>query len=192
MGFFEILLLGVALSMDAFAVAVCKGLAMRKIDRHYAVIIALYFGFFQALMPVIGWAGGSYFKSAIESYDHWVAFGLLADIGGKMIWEALHPEETESAEKSDRLPVDHKELLILAVATSIDALAVGIALAIEDVRIVPAALLIGCTTFALSFLGVAAGNRFGSRYEQKAQIAGGTVLVLIGVRILLEHLGILG
>ncbi len=189
MGVIEILALGVALSMDAFAVAVCKGLAMRKIDRRYALVIALYFGAFQALMPVLGWAGGSYFKHAIEKYDHWIAFVLLAYIGGKMIWEAFRPDEDDSAEKAGSLTVDHRELLVLAVATSIDALAVGIALAIEDVSIVPAALLIGCTTFAISLGGVAVGNRFGSRYESRAQIAGGAVLIAIGFKILLEHLG---
>ena len=192
MGTAEIFILGAALSMDAFAVAVCKGLAMKKIDGHYALMIALYFGGFQALMPTIGWLGGSYFKAAIERWDHWIAFGLLAYIGGRMIWESLHPDKEEASENLDRLPVDHKDLLILAVATSIDALAAGIAMAIEDVNIVYAAGLIGCTTFVLTLVGVATGNRFGSRFEEKAGIAGGIALICIGIKILLEHLGIIG
>ncbi|MCF0150627.1 MAG: manganese efflux pump [Firmicutes bacterium] len=191
MGFFEILAIGVALSMDAFAVSVCKGLSMRKIDYRYSFIIALYFGGFQALMPALGWIGGSYFKQIIESYDHWIAFLLLAYIGGKMLWDATHPDEDEVTEKADRLPVDHKELLVMAVATSIDALAVGIALAIEDVNILSAATIIGITTFCLSFVGVAVGNRFGSKYENKATALGGLVLIGIGIKILSEHLGFL-
>lgn len=189
MSILEILAIGVALSMDAFAVSVCKGLSMRKVDYHYATVIGLYFGGFQALMPALGWIGGSYFKSAIEKYDHWIAFVLLAYIGGKMLWDAFHPEEEELAEKADKLPVDHKELFIMAIATSIDALAVGIALAIEDVNILFAAAVIGVTTFCLSFAGVGVGNRFGSKYENKATALGGIVLLCIGIKILAEHLG---
>jgi putative Mn2+ efflux pump MntP len=184
MGFIEVLLIGVALSMDAFAVSVCKGLSMKKVNYGHAAVIALYFGAFQALMPLLGWLGGSYAKSYIEKYDHWIAFGLLLFIGSNMIREAL--KEEEEIEESFRL--DHKELLLMAVATSIDALAVGIALAMDDVNIGFAASVIGVTTFVLSFAGVAIGNRIGARFQSKAQIAGGIVLILIGLKILAEHM----
>ena len=186
----EILLIGVALSMDAFAVAVVKGMSMKKVNYRHAAVIGVYFGIFQALMPTIGWFGGSYAKTYIENFDHWIAFILLAIIGGNMLKEALHPDgDEDSSEKEFRL--DHKELFVLAVATSIDALAVGITLAIENVNIALAAVLIGCTTFTISFFGVKAGNKFGSKYEKKSQIAGGIILILIGLKILLEHLGVL-
>ncbi len=185
MSFVEVLLIGVALSMDAFAVSVCKGLSMKKVNYGHAGIIALYFGAFQALMPVLGWLGGSYAKSYIEKYDHWIAFGLLLFIGTNMIREALKEEEELEAEYR----LDHKELLMMAVATSIDALAVGIALAMDDVNIWSAAAVIGVTTFILSFAGVAIGNRIGSKLQSKAQIAGGIVLICIGVKILAEHMG---
>lgn len=189
MGIIEIFMIGVALSMDAFAVAVVKGMSMKQINYRHAAVIGAYFGLFQALMPTIGWFGGSYAKSYIENFDHWVAFILLALIGGNMLKEAIHPDEEEGTAEEFRL--DHKELLVLAIATSIDALAVGITLAIENVNIAFAAVLIGCTTFTLSFFGVKAGNKFGSKYEKKSQIAGGVILILIGFKILLEHLGIL-
>ncbi len=186
MGILELFLVGVGLSMDAFAVAVCKGLNMRRIDKGQSLLIALFFGGFQALMPLLGWAIGRQFEAYITSYDHWIAFLLLAYIGGKMIYEALKGEESHGNGFSIR------ELLILAVATSIDALAVGITFAFLKVDILPAVILIGCTTFVLSLLGVVIGNRFGSRYQQKAELAGGVILILIGLKILLEHLGILG
>ena len=185
MGFIEVFLIGVALSMDAFAVSVCKGLSMTKVNYRHAAVIALYFGVFQALMPVLGWLGGSYAKSYIEKYDHWIAFGLLLFIGGNMIREAL--KEEEEIEEGYRL--DHKELLLMAVATSIDALAVGIALAMDDVNIWTSAAVIGVTTFTLSFIGVAIGNKIGAKFQSKAQIAGGIVLILIGIKILAEHMG---
>lgn len=174
--------------MDAFAVAVCKGLSMRKVNYSHAVIIALYFGGFQALMPFLGWLGGSFARNYIEKFDHWIACGLLLFIGGNMIREAIKGDDEEAAAE---YRLDHKELLIMAVATSIDALAVGIAMAMDDVNIGLAAGLIGCTTFVLSFAGVAIGNKIGEKFQSKAQIAGGTVLILIGIKILLEHLGIL-
>ena len=179
MGLVELLLIAVGLSMDAFAVSICKGLDMKEVNLKVAVVLALFFGGFQALMPLIGWALGSQFLGIIGPIDHWVAFVLLAVIGGKMLWEAFHEK------------LDLKELLMLAIATSIDALAVGISFAALSVDIVPSVALIGVTTFAFSIAGVFVGNFFGSRYEKPASIVGGVVLILIGSKILLEHLGIL-
>ena len=187
MGIFELFLIGIGLSMDAFAVAVCKGLSMRKIDGGQTVTVALFFGGFQALMPFLGWALGKQFEQYITRYDHWIAFVLLAYIGGKMVWEALHDRgEAHAANFSLR------ELLILAIATSIDALAVGITFAFLKVEIGLAAAIIGCTTFVLSLAGVFIGNKFGSRYKQRAEAVGGIILILIGLKILLEHTGVLG
>ena len=186
MALFELFLIAVGLSMDAFAVAVCKGLSMSRIDKKYTLLIALFFGGFQALMPLFGYFLGSQFSVYIERIDHWVAFLLLAVIGGSMI-----KESREAAEGEAYRGVNYKELLLLAVATSIDALAVGITFAFLRVEIVPAVLLIGCTTFVLSLLGVVVGNRFGARYKSRAELTGGIILILIGVKILLEHLGIL-
>lgn len=189
MGILEIFLIGVALSMDAFAVSVCKGLSMKQINYRHALVISLFFGSFQALMPVIGWFGGVYARSYIEKYDHWIAFGLLLIIGANMIREAVKGDEEQALNDGEKL--DYKELFILAIATSIDALAVGIAMAMDDVNIGLAASLIGITTFILSFVGVAIGNKIGAKFQEKAQIAGGIVLILIGAKILLEHLQIL-
>ena len=186
MALLELFLLAVGLSMDAFAVAACKGLSMKRIDKKYTLLIALFFGGFQALMPLLGYFLGSQFSVYIEKIDHWVVFLLLALIGGNMI-----KESREAAEEETYCGVNYKELLLLAVATSIDALAVGITFAFLRVEIVPAVLLIGCTTFALSLLGVVAGNLFGARYKSRAELTGGIILILIGVKILLEHLGIL-
>lgn len=187
MGFIEVLLTGIALSMDAFAVAVCKGLNMRKINYNHTLIIALFFGGFQALMPLIGWLLGKQFESYIVSIDHWIAFVLLAFIGGKMIIEALKGDEEEC---SSCIKLDIKELFVLSVATSIDALAVGITFALIKVNIWGAITTIGLTTFVLSAIGVLVGNKFGSKYKNKAEFAGGIILCLIGLKILLEHLGI--
>ena len=186
----ELVLIGVGLSMDAFAVALCKGLSMHRVNYAHAAVIALFFGVFQALMPLIGWVLGTQFARYITSVDHWIAFALLGYIGGKMIWDALH-EAPETAPCAGEGRLDLKELLMLAVATSIDALAVGITFAFLQVSILPAVATIGLITFALSFAGVAVGNRFGTRFQKKAEIAGGVVLVLIGLKILLEHLGLL-
>lgn len=188
--FIELFLIGIGLSMDAFAVSVCKGLGMEKINRKQAVIIGLYFGGFQALMPFLGWLLGSRFQKYITSVDHWIAFVLLVFIGGKMIVEAVRDKEVIEVVQKD-LPLDHKEMLLLAIATSIDALAVGITFAFLETPIVEAITIIGCTTFVLSILGVVTGNFFGTRYKKKAEIAGGIILILIGLKILLEHLGIL-
>lgn len=186
----ELALIGVGLSMDAFAVAVCKGLAMRKIDMRYAVILAVFFGGFQALMPILGWLAGIRFAKYIQAVDHWIAFGLLAFLGIRMILETIREKE-EKIERLDRLPVSLQEFFLLAVATSIDALAVGITFAFLAVRILPSASLIGCITFGFSIAGVLIGNLFGIRFKKPAAIAGGVILMIIGVRILLEHLGML-
>lgn len=189
--FIELLLMGVGLAMDAFAVSVCKGLAMRKVNKKQAVIIALFFGGFQALMPFIGWALGVQFESYITSIDHWIAFVLLGFIGGKMIVEAIKPEEDEEIEQMDA-PLDLKQMTILAVATSIDALAVGITFAFLKYPIVEAISIIGVVTFIICIAGVYVGNFFGSKYKNKAEFAGGLILVLLGLKILLSHLGIIG
>lgn len=183
----ELLLMGVGLAMDAFAVAICKGLAMRKVNKKQAVVIGLFFGGFQALMPFIGWLLGSQFESYITSIDHWIAFILLGFIGGKMIVEALKPEETVEIKEMDA-PLDLKEMFLLAVATSIDALAVGITFAFLDYPIVEAISIIGITTFCISVGGVYVGNFFGNKYKNKAEFAGGLILVIIGLRILFSHL----
>ena len=187
MGFAELLLLGVGLSMDAFAVSVCKGLAMKKATLKAELTCGVWFGGFQALMPLIGFYLGTLFAEAIQAFDHWVAFALLALIGGNMLKEALGEEE-----ECPCADLSVKTMFLMAVATSIDALAVGISLAmVGDVNIWAAVSLIGVTTFALSAVGVAVGNVFGSRYEKKAEMAGGVILILLGVKILLEHLGVL-
>lgn len=188
----EILFIGVGLAMDAFAVAVCKGLAMRKVNKKQALIIGLFFGGFQALMPFIGWVLGIRFQSYITSVDHWVAFILLGIIGGKMIWEALSDKEEEIPDEKMDQELDLKEMLVLAIATSIDALAVGITFAFLQYPIVEAISIIGVVTLIISIAGVYIGNFFGVRYKKRAELAGGIILVLIGLKILLEHLGILG
>ena len=187
----EIFLIGIGLSMDAFAVAICKGLAMPdKVDRKGALLIALYFGVFQAVMPALGWLLGSQFARYVTQMATWIAFVLLAWIGGSMIRESLSKEEKEEAEMG---AVSHKELLVLAVATSIDALAVGVTFSMLElaVSIGVAVALIGCTTFIISLGGVYVGNVFGARYKSKAEFVGGAILILIGVKILLEHFGVL-
>ena len=189
--FIELFLLGVGLSMDAFAVSVCKGLGMRKLNKKQAVIIGLYFGGFQALMPLIGWLLGSQFQKYITSIDHWIAFILLGFIGGKMIIEAVREWNEEEIVEVTDAPIDHKNMLVLAVATSIDALAVGITLAFLKVNIWAAASFIGVTTFIISAAGVKIGHVFGEKYTKKAELAGGLILMGIGVKILLEHLGVI-
>lgn len=187
----EIFLIGIGLSMDAFAVAICKGLAMPdKVDRKGALLIALYFGVFQAVMPALGWLLGSQFARYVTQMAPWIAFVLLAWIGGSMIRESLSKEEKEEAEMG---AVSHKELLVLAVATSIDALAVGVTFSMLElaVSIGAAVALVGCTTFVISLGGVYVGNVFGARYKGKAEFVGGAILILIGVKILLEHFGVL-
>lgn len=185
----EFLLLGVGLAMDAFAVSICKGLAMRKVNKKQAVIIALFFGGFQAIMPVIGWLLCKGFQTYIEAFDHWIAFALLAFIGVKMIIETLREKEDDVVIEEMDPPLDMKEMLMLAIATSIDALAVGISLAALNRPIVESAAIIGVVTFVISIIGVYIGNFFGNRYKKRAELTGGIILVLIGVKILCEHMG---
>ena len=187
MDLIELFLIAVGLSMDAFAVSVCKGLAMPKCTFKKAAIVGLWFGGFQALMPAIGYILGAQFQEAIASIDHWIAFVLLALIGGNMIHEALDNDE-EEADAS----LDVKPMFLLAVATSIDALAIGITFAFLKVNIIPAVCFIGIVTFIISFAGVKIGNVFGARYKNKAEIVGGVILIMLGLKILLEHLGFLG
>ena len=187
MGIVELLLTAIALSMDAFAVSVCKGLGMRRMRYDQALVISLYFGVFQALMPLIGWLLGTSFSRYIQAFDHWIAFVLLAFLGGKMLWDVFHEKEDGEQESAERR-LDHRELFMLAIATSIDALAVGIAFACLEVNIWRSVSIIGVTTLVISFAGVWIGNRFGNRFQKKAEIAGGLVLILIGVKILAEHL----
>lgn len=186
MTLFNLFLIAVGLSMDAFAVSVCKGLAMEKAPLKKAAIAGIWFGGFQALMPLVGYLLGSQFEKNITSIDHWIAFILLGLIGGNMIKESFSKEEEETSST-----MYFKEMFLLAVATSIDALAVGITFAFLQVNILPAVSLIGITTFVLSVIGVKVGNLFGSRYKSRAELAGGIILILIGIKILLEHLGIL-
>ena len=187
MGFTALFFLAIGLSMDAFAVSICKGLSMKKAGFRESAVCGVWFGGFQAIMPMIGYFLGTLFADTIEAFDHWVACGLLVVIGINMLKEAFSKdEETHDADLSA------KAMFIMAVATSIDALAVGISLAMAgDVNIFTAVLLIGVTTFTLSAAGVKIGNVFGSRFEKKAQIAGGVILILLGLKILLEHLGVL-
>lgn len=185
MGIFEIILIGISLAMDAFAVAVCKGLAMPKVDWKKAVIIALYFGVFQALMPIIGYFLGISFSDMVTKIDHWIAFSLLAVIGGNMIKESY---DDELEKRNDN--VDFKTMIVLAIATSIDALAVGVTFSFLKTDILISASFIGIITFLMSLLGVKIGNVFGDKFQNKAEFAGGTILILIGLKILTEHLGI--
>ena len=190
MGFWELLLTGVGLAMDAFAVSIAKGLGMRRVNYRHALVIALFFGGFQALMPLAGWALGSQFAAFVTPVDHWVAFVLLAFIGGKMLWDALHGKEDAQGDEGQGERLDIGQLVVLAVATSIDALAVGITFAFLQVNIVVAVACIGVVTFVLCFAGVVVGNQFGARWEKPSQMVGGIVLILIGARILLGHLGL--
>ena len=188
----ELLLLAVGLSMDAFAVSVCKGLAMKKATLKAGLTCGIWFGGFQALMPLIGFFLGTLFAEAIEAIDHWVAFVLLAIIGANMLKEAFSRDEECDCGCDKDADMSVKTMFIMAVATSIDALAVGISLAMAgNVNIFAAVALIGVCTCVLSACGVKIGNVFGSRYEKKAQMAGGFILILLGLKILLEHLGIL-
>ena len=188
MGFLELLLLAVGLSMDAFAVSICKGLCMKKAGLKEGSICGAWFGGFQALMPLIGFFLGTLFADAIEAFDHWVAFGLLAIIGINMLKEAFSKCDCEEHDAD----LSFKTMLIMAIATSIDALAVGISLAMAgEVNIWLAIGLIGAVTFAMCAFGVKIGSVFGNKFEKKAQVAGGVILILLGVKILLEHLGVL-
>lgn len=186
MGFIELVVLSIGLAMDALAVSICKGLAMSKMKWKNAVIVGLYFGIFQGLMPVIGYLLGMSFQDAITNIDHWIAFILLAGIGLNMIKEALSKDKEEANDS-----VKFKDMIILAIATSIDALAVGVTFAFLKVNIVLSVSLIGIITFIISVVGVKIGNIFGDKYEKKAELAGGIILILLGIKILLEHLHII-
>jgi Predicted membrane protein len=186
MGIAELLILAIGLSMDAFSVSICQGLCTNKFSYRTALLCGLWFGGFQALMPVIGYFLGIQFESFIVSIDHWIAFGLLVLIGSNMIREAFLPDDKES-----NCSLNPKNMFVLAVATSIDALAVGITFAFLQVNIWLAVLIIGLTTFAFSAIGSKIGNTFGSNYQSKAEITGGVILILIGLKIFLEHLGII-
>ena len=186
MSILELFILAVGLSMDAFAVSVCKGLSLGKIKPKHMCIAGGWFGGFQALMPLIGYFLGSFFAEMIEKYDHWVAFVLLAIIGGNMIKESFGKDEKVDSS------MDVKSMLLLAIATSIDALAVGVTFAFLQVQIVPAVSFIGVITFIFSAVGVKIGSLFGTKYKSKAELFGGIVLVLIGIKILLEGIGVLG
>lgn len=187
MGILELLLLAVGLSMDAFAVAVCKGLSTKEVKWKHYLVVGVWFGGFQALMPTVGYILGSSFEKYIKAVDHWVAFMLLAFIGGNMLKEGLS-KQTETTDAS----FSFRSMFLLAIATSIDALAVGITFALlPDVNVSFAVLFIGVITFILSAVGLKVGNLFGLRYKNKAEIAGGVILILIGVKILLEHLGVI-
>lgn len=185
MGILEISIIGIGLAMDAFAVSICKGLSMSKMSWKNAIIIAIYFGVFQAGMPVLGYLLGYTFQDLVTSIDHWIAFGLLALIGGNMIKEAF---DAEDEKKNDK--IDFKTMLLLAVATSIDALAVGITFAFLQVNLIISIIIIGIITFIISLLGVKIGNKFGDKFQNKAEFAGGVILILMGIKILIEHLGI--
>ena len=201
MDILSIILIAIGLSMDAFAVSVTNGIIIKDLKVGHALKIGLYFGVFQALMPLAGWLAGSQFKDYITSFDHWIAFGLLAFIGGKMIWEAFGEEDKE-AETVDGMcevaistqetvcenPLKMGRLLILAVATSIDALAVGVSFAFLSVSIIWSAVIIGMITFIICFAGVFIGNKFGGLLKKKAEIAGGLILICIGIKIILEHI----
>lgn len=184
----EIVLVGVSLAMDAFAVSTCKGLSMPKINYKHALIIALFFGVFQAVMPLIGWLLGSAFEKYITTFDHWIAFGLLLLLGVKALVDAIKDKDDD---EKNEYKLDFKELTVLAIATSIDALAVGVTFAFLQVSLALSVSLIGVITFVLCLIGVMIGNKFGSKWKKPASIAGGVVLILMGVKILLEHLGVI-
>lgn len=188
MSFFELVLIAIGLSADAFAVAVCNGLSMKKLTLKKALIVGLYFGIFQAAMPLAGYFLGAAFAEYITAFDHWIVFALLLILGAKMIKESLSKKTEDSCEEQ---PLTPKKMLPLALATSIDALAVGITFAFLQVKIAPAVTLIGITTLLLSMLGTLIGNRFGTKFKSKAELFGGIILILIGVKILLEHLGVI-
>lgn len=186
MGILELILIAIGLGMDAFAVSICKGISMPKMNWKKAIIIGLYFGIFQAVMPVIGYTLGKAFENLVTSIDHWIAFGLLLIIGIKMLIDAFKDDNVSVNDS-----VNWKVMIILAIATSIDALAVGITFAFLQVNLLLAVLIIGIITFILCVIGTKIGNNFGNKFENKAEILGGIVLILIGVKILLEHLNII-
>ena len=186
MNIIELLLLSLGLAMDAFAVSICKGVSMKKINLKKALIVGTWFGGFQALMPTVGYFLGTTFEDLVISIDHWIAFILLSFLGGKMIKDSIDKDREESSDDTS-----FKVMIVLAIATSIDALAVGVTFAFLKVNILLAVLSIGIMTFILSVIGTKIGNKFGYKYEKKAELVGGIILVLLGLKILLEHLQII-
>ncbi len=191
MSIWEILLIGLGVSADAFAVSMCKGVEMKKFILKYSLLIALFFGGFQMLMPLIGWGAGSLFQKYITSVDHWIAFGLLLILGGKMIYDGIFDKDKKEEGEEKPLQLGLVTLLVMAVATSIDALAVGVTFAFLSVNIWLAISVIGATTFTFSLIGVGIGVKVGDKFKNKAEILGGVILILLGVKILLEHLGVI-
>ncbi len=191
MSIWEILLIGLGVSADAFAVSMCKGVEMKKFIFKYALLIALFFGGFQMLMPLIGWAAGTLFEKYITQFDHWIAFGLLLLLGGKMIYDGMFDKDEQKEGEEKPLKLGFVTLLVMAIATSIDALAVGVTFAFLKVNIWMAVSIIGATTFAFSLVGVGIGVKVGDKFKNKAEIFGGVILILIGLKILLEHLGVI-
>lgn len=186
MSIFEIVLIGISLAMDAFAVSICKGLSMKELNKKKTIIIGIYFGFFQFLMPTIGYFLGNSFEQIVKNVDHWIAFILLGTIGFNMVKESF---DNEIEKRNDK--IDFKTMIFLAIATSIDALAVGLTFAFYDVNIILASVFIGIITFFLSVIGVILGFKFGDKFQNKAELVGGILLILIGFKILLEDLGII-
>lgn len=186
MGIIEVFSIGIGLAMDAFAVSICKGLSMKKMNWNRAFIIGTYFGLFQALMPILGYSLGIYFEELVTKIDHWIAFCFLGFIGINMIKESFSKENRNINDS-----IDLKSMIVLALATSIDAMAVGITFAFLNVNIVFSSIIIGSVTLLISVIGVKIGKKFGNRFEQKSEILGGVILIIIGLKILLNHLGII-
>ena len=187
MGVMEIIIIGISLSMDAFAASVCSGLKMKKLDYGKAALISLFFGGFQAIMPVLGWALGQFFAAYVDKYDQYIAFFVLAFLGCKMLWDVFRGGDGSAVGR-----LDMRSIFAMSFATSVDALAVGVTFGMDQtVRIAPAALLIGATTFIICFAGVVIGNIFGARWQRKAQIVGGLMLIMVGLKILLDGLGLI-
>ncbi len=187
MNYFEVFLIGIGLSMDAFAVSVCKGLSMQRIKAKDVFTIAGVFGLFQGLMPFIGYFLGSVFSAYIRKFDYIIAFSLLAVIGGKMIWDSCRQKKADETTEEVKYKTNYRELLLLAVATSIDALAVGVTFSLEKINIYISVLIIALSTFVICAIGIFIGRTFGRKYEKRAEIAGGCILILIGIRIFVSH-----
>lgn len=191
MSILEIFLIGLGVSADAFAVSMCKGVEMKKFILKYALLIALFFGGFQMLMPIIGWAAGTLFEKYITEFDHWIAFGLLLFLGGKMIYDGIFDKDDNKDGEEKPMKLGFFTLLVMAIATSIDALAVGVTFAFLKVNVWIAVSIIGATTFSFSLVGVGIGVKVGDKFKNKAEILGGVILILLGVKILLEHIGVI-
>ncbi len=191
MSIFDIIVIALGVSADAFAVSMCKGVEMKKFILKYALLIALFFGGFQMLMPIIGWAAGTLFEKYITEFDHWIAFGLLLFLGGKMIYDGIFDRDDNKDGEEKPMKLGFFTLLVMAIATSIDALAVGVTFAFLKVNVWIAVSIIGATTFSFSLVGVGIGVKVGDKFKNKAEILGGVILILLGVKILLEHLGVI-